>query len=334
MRIGIPRALLFYAYYPAWSTFFHALGHETVVSRETTKGTLDRGVRLAVEETCLPVKVFYGHCAELLDEGVDRVFVPRLVSVDPRSYICPKFMGLPDMMRHALPGRDVVLDVNVDLRSKPRRSLWRAAVDLGRQLGASEGRVAIALARSTIALSRFEREAVTRQLDPCALLAGDSVRRPNTNSGAGGASRPRLGILGHPYNLYDSFINMNLQRTLATAGFDVITPEMVSRTVVERRAKSLPKDLFWTFGRRVYGAAEEWLATGKVAGLVHLVSFGCGPDSLVGELVQRRARHLGETPFLLLTVDEHTGPAGVITRLEAFADMIGYRASGQLGGGL
>jgi predicted nucleotide-binding protein (sugar kinase/HSP70/actin superfamily) len=121
---------------------------------------------------------------------------------------------------------------------------------------------------------------------------------------------------------------------LSTAGFDVVTPEMVPRTVVERRAKTLPKDLFWTFGRRVYGAAEEWLATGAVAGLVHLVSFGCGPDSLVGELVQRRAKTYEDTPFLLLTVDEHTGPAGVLTRLEAFADMIGYRARGRLGGGI
>lgn len=59
-----------------------------------------------------------------------------------------------------------------------------------------------------------------------------------------------------------------------------------------------------------------------IDGIIYLACFGCGPDSLVGQIIQRRVR---KTPFMLVTVDEHTGEAGLVTRLEAFCDMIWRR---------
>ena len=52
-------------------------------------------------------------------------------------------------------------------------------------------------------------------------------------------------------------------------------------------------------------------------------SFGCGPDSLMIERITRRSKQFNK-PLLNLTIDEHTGEAGFITRLEAFVDML-YR---------
>jgi len=37
MKVGIPRALSYYAYYPFFVTFFKKLGIEVVVSDETTR---------------------------------------------------------------------------------------------------------------------------------------------------------------------------------------------------------------------------------------------------------------------------------------------------------
>ena len=52
-----------------------------------------------------------------------------------------------------------------------------------------------------------------------------------------------------------------------------------------------------------------------------LTAFGCGPDSLMVERITRYAKRL-KKPLLNLTVDEHTGEAGFITRIEAFTDML------------
>ena len=63
-----------------------------------------------------------------------------------------------------------------------------------------------------------------------------------------------------------------------------------------------------------------------VNGMIHVAAFGCGPD-LRPENFERRARAAG-MPFLNLTLDEHTGEAGIITRLEAFLDMVRWKTAG------
>ncbi len=59
-------------------------------------------------------------------------------------------------------------------------------------------------------------------------------------------------------------------------------------------------------------------------GVIGIMTFGCGPDSLMMDMVRRQAGKLGGTPFMCLTLEEHTAEAGMVTRLEAFTDMI-YR---------
>jgi len=54
------------------------------------------------------------------------------------------------------------------------------------------------------------------------------------------------------------------------------------------------------------------------------MAFGCGPDSLMMDMVHRQAAKLRNATFMNLTLDEHTAETGIITRLEAFLDMI-YR---------
>jgi predicted nucleotide-binding protein (sugar kinase/HSP70/actin superfamily) len=42
-------------------------------------------------------------------------------------------------------------------------------------------------------------------------------------------------------------------------------------------------------------------------------------------MVRRQATKLKTTPFMSLTLEEHTAEVGVVTRLEAFLDMIHRR---------
>jgi predicted nucleotide-binding protein (sugar kinase/HSP70/actin superfamily) len=55
------------------------------------------------------------------------------------------------------------------------------------------------------------------------------------------------------------------------------------------------------------------------------MSFGCGIDAFMCDLAGRRIKQLSGLPFIVLTLDEHSGQAGMDTRLEAFIDMIRLR---------
>ncbi|MCL4515127.1 MAG: acyl-CoA dehydratase activase-related protein [Firmicutes bacterium] len=343
-KVGIPRALVYYNYFPWWRGFFEALEAEVVVSGETTKQTLDHGVRLAVDEACLPVKVFFGHVLELSRQKVDFIFVPRIVSVERKAFICPKFMGLPDMVRNAIPDLPSLIDVTVDLRHRPKRRLWKAARQVGRQLGASPFRVIRAVFGAQKRQRVFQDLLVKQLTPPEALAAMEGKSRPEGSGKAlsgkaaenrdnwlpqeyPGAKRLKVAVLGHSYNIYDQLASQNVIRRLREMGVQVVTADMLPAPLIRAGNQKLAKPLFWTFGKKIAGAAFHWLGNGGVDGIVHLVSFGCGPDSMVGELVQREAWRGKTTPFMLLTLDEHTGESGIVTRLEAFVDMLRHRMS-------
>ncbi|MGE5265348.1 MAG: hypothetical protein ACM3S0_18370, partial [Acidobacteriota bacterium] len=64
----------------------------------------------------------------------------------------------------------------------------------------------------------------------------------------------------------------------------------------------------------------------QIAGLIAVMAFTCGPDSAMVETMTRRA-HALQRPFMSLVLDEHGGATGMITRLEAFVDMLGRQPS-------
>ncbi len=325
MRVGIPRALYYYDYYPLWATFFTCLGAEVVTSRSTSKQTLDSGAKAAVDEACLPVKVFYGHVLELAPE-VDMIFLPRLVSVEPRTYTCPKILGLPDMIRQNINPLPRLIDVCVNLRVK-QREIYRVVYEVGSLF--SRNPVVIWRAyREGLGRLRHYRSLLREGLSPSEAMERISNRESSMNQHAAGEQTPslRVALLGHPYNIYDRQISFDLLRRLRGWGVEVVTPEMVPEAAREREMERLPKDLFWSPGRRVLGSGLHFINNGGVNGIVQVVSFGCGPDSMVGEILEREARRRKTVPFLTLFMDEHTGEAGVVTRLEAFMDMVKRRA--------
>ncbi len=114
IKVGIPRALFYYQYYPMWETFFEELGAEVVVSSPTTQTMLSAGSSRVVADTCLPVKVFLGHVLSLV-EKCDYIFIPAIRSVQKKAYSCSKFLGLPDMTKAVIPELPSILDMDIDI---------------------------------------------------------------------------------------------------------------------------------------------------------------------------------------------------------------------------
>ena len=79
--IGFPRGLLFYEYYPLWNSFFTRAGFSVVPSKQTTRQLIEQGMSHVTVETCLPVKVYCGHVLDLIEKGIDSIFVPGHVNI-------------------------------------------------------------------------------------------------------------------------------------------------------------------------------------------------------------------------------------------------------------
>lgn len=317
VRIGIPRTLWYFSYAPFWDRFFSALGARVVVSAPTTRSTLDAGVTTCVSEACLPIKAYFGHVMELA-ERVDYIFLPRLICLHEDRIYCPKFLGLPDMIRHAGMHLPKLLEVRLDRRKGP---LWliRACLELGRHLGAGRGPVFRAFLSA-----RKEQAAYERRLRDGALPVG---ARPPRRKAPAGQDRPvSVALLGYPYLIYDDYLNLGLVEKLQAMGVRWRAVESVTGSALNRQKRAFPKRPFWHYSDMVARAGYHFIGPGaaEVEGVIHVTAFACGPDAMVDKILELEAEKQ-RRPYLNITLDEQSGEAGYITRLEAFVDMLRRR---------
>lgn len=316
-KVGIPRSLFYYQYFPLWKTFFEELGAEITVSDFTTKQILDDGVKSCVDEACLPVKLFHGHVKNLKDR-VDYLFIPRFTSVSKNEYICPKFGGLPDMVKHTIGDLPEIISTEVNLR-KSKSMAVKAAMEVGRYFSSDRSEIKRAYNKALKSYNDFKE-----QLRKGVLISDIMGSRKKPLERASGDVL-NIVVIGHVYNLYDSFINMDLIHKLRSRNARITTIEMVDESIINEKSRLLSKRLFWYFGRKAVGASLHLLEREDIDGIVYLMTFGCGVDSFVCDLVERRVRQRGDIPFTVITLDEHSGEAGMNTRIEAFIDMIRWR---------
>jgi predicted nucleotide-binding protein (sugar kinase/HSP70/actin superfamily) len=320
IRVGIPRALLYYQYYPGWKTFFEDLDVHVVVSQPTNKAMLDSGVSRAVADTCLPVKILFGHVLSLVDK-CDYVFVPAISSLGERTYNCSKIIGLPNMARALIPECPAILDPVINVEDA-RRNLYRNIYKLGRHFTSNPFKLRRAVLegwKSNLAYrDRMSDEGITP------IQAIEGIGKESRQHEAGSNSSPlRIAVIGHPYVIYDEYINHRIIARLQSRRAKVFTPEMVSQEALNAAARRLAGAPHWSFESDIIGAGEYYLEA-KVGGLINISVFGCGPDSMMIQFVQHRAEELG-IPFLPLSLDEHSSEGGLLTRLEAFLDMVKRR---------
>lgn len=321
MKIGIPRALFFYYCYPFWKAFFKNLGQEIILSMPTNKNIAKAGIELAVDDACLPVKVFYGHVYELKNK-VDILFIPRIVSIEPKKYICPKFLGLPDMIKVNIEGLPDIIDTPLNLYNGKLQILDHI-FSIGKTLGKTKSEVILAYYKALKHFNSYKNNIRKKNILPSDLLNDEKDFEDNNK-----IKKFKILLLGHPYIMYDNFISMNIIQKLKKNNVELITYEMVRNEDIKKGASNLSKkELFWTLGKNIIGSAFYFLDHKQkyIDGIIHIASFGCGPDSLVGELLENNVRKKYDIPFLYLNLDEQSGEAGFNTRLEAFLDILERR---------
>ncbi len=319
LKIGIPQSLFYYDYLPLWKEFFSELGAEVIVSSRTNKSILNHGVSNCVDEACLPVKVYHGHVIDLRDK-VDYIFMPKIISTHKREYGCPKYLGLPEMVQNSVSNLPPCIDVNVNL-IKSNSGLMDAVIETGKYITPNISKIKKAY---KVAAKHYENY---KRLINKGVIPIEAIKSYNNAAKAIGPvnnNGPIFMLVGHPYNLYDEYINMNLIKKLWSYGVRIVTSEMIDTEKVDFYSDKLPKRMFWSYGKRIIGSSFYMINENEVDGIIYVSSFGCGVDSILIDLVQREAREKG-IPFTLLTIDEHTGEAGINTRIEAFMDMINRR---------
>lgn len=320
MKIGIPKALLYYYYYPLWKVLFEELGFEVVTTKNTTKELIDRGIKVSVSDICVPIKIFNGHVLELLDQDIDYIFVPRMMNIRKGEFFCPKFMGLPDIVRHSLTDiKDRLLSPNISSNSDDISDI-KNYLPMCSILGVSAYKMKSALKKAKLSWIEYRRLSIKGYTAKEVLDAMESGIDIKKEPKAGFLN---IGLMAYVYNLYDEFISMGIVDRLRERNINIQTFEMFNENILDNQLKGMNKILFWTFSNKLLAVGYKFLKDVSVDGIIHITAFGCGPDSLIGKVMELESIDY-KKPFMTIRVDEHTGENHLQTRVEAFIDMI-YR---------
>jgi predicted nucleotide-binding protein (sugar kinase/HSP70/actin superfamily) len=100
-----------------------------------------------------------------------------------------------------------------------------------------------------------------------------------------------------------------------------------NRSEAQARAEEVSRYLARDVGGFALPSVKEAVTFVRegIDGLIHLAPFNCSPESVAVSVLPRMARD-HDVPLLALSWDEHSGEAGLNTRLEAFVDLLERRA--------
>ena len=338
--------------------FFRALGLEPVTPPFPSRRTLDLGVKYCPEMTCAPCKILFGNYYQGLELGADQLllfggpdtcrlgylarpqaerlhdagfhFAPHTLSLRgiaadilrvARELADPSPLELVEAARTLLASLSLVDQIEKDaLRLRPRELERGAATRLRAE--------ALAAARACRGRSEIQdrRETI---LAPLHAAPRDHGRRVL-----------RIGLLGDAYSISEPFFNLNLDQRLGYMGVEVerwfwmskslslpILERVRNRSEVQTREEEVGRYLSHDVGGFALPSMKEAVAFVRegIDGLIHLAPFNCTPEIVAVSVLPRLARDY-DVPLLTLSIDEHSGEAGLITRLEAFVDLLERRA--------
>ena len=317
--IGVPRAISYFSNYPFYYGYFTALGLDIVLSDRTTSGIISEGAKYVVSDTCLPIKVFVGHVINLLNKGCENIFVPSLQASAYKINNCSKIRGLPEIIRNVI--NQPINIIDSEINKTEGISFKDFCLDIAHKFNIyDENTITNAIEKGWKVYNNFHKLALSGYQFEEALnsaISENIVYKPSVK-----AVKPlSVVIMAHGYNLFDERISLRLIKKLEKMGVQVYTSLNVSREDALESIKALGEIQYWANELELTGTAAYYMLKNNIDGIIALSAFGCGPDSLMVEEIQYHAKERS-MPIIHLNIDEHTGEAGFVTRIEAFVDML------------
>jgi len=303
--VGIPLALHSLEWGIFWAHVFAELDFDVMLSPRTNSQLVLGGVECMTAETCFPVKVFHGH-VRYLSERADYLFLPNVINMpttaeDDSGFFCPLVMSSQYMVRAALNIPDSrLIRPTLYLKEGPEHLTEPIHRSMPSRLRSGRLRLEAAVHKA------WERQRAFRE---------KLLRRGREIIEETPTDEPLWIITGRPYNLHDERLNLQLGRHLSKLGIRALPMDFLD--VDSEDLSDFPR-MYWGLGTKILKTAKRIARTPNWYG-VHLTNFSCGADSFLEHFY----RHiLAEKPYLILELDEHSAIAGLLTRIEAYRNVV------------
>ncbi len=302
--VGMQRSLYTLQTGVLWAHFFDKLGFRLVLSPPTNSHIASAGIESMTAETCFPVKVSHGHVKQLVGKTA-YLFLPSIITMptptdEETGFYCPLVQSNPHMIRAALGiDRKDILNPVLHLKHDLSTLALEMAEQMSEKLGKSRRQIRKALEYAQQRQNQFLTELHKK---------GKEVLEAHA------AGKPLAVVTGRPYNLYDERLNLRLGQNLSKIGMAALPMDFLDVSSVD--LSDFP-NMYWGLGAQILRTAKFIKSCSNTFGL-HMTNFSCGADSFVEHFYRYI---MGDKPYLILELDEHSAVAGMTTRLEAFRNV-------------
>lgn len=353
MRIAMPHMGNLYI---PFRSLFQRLGVDFIVPPASNQHTLSLGVRYSPEGMCLPFKMTLGNLIEAAELGADTLLMPAGSGICRLGYyakaqepvlrelgynaeiVCVgfserKLLGLFQVIKrlsNGAPWSKIISAFRFGLAKLNALDRIERVVQKVRPVETVKGTANTLFGRAVKAIDRADDYGALKKAQSDYI--GQLGQVPVIEH-----ARPLIvGIVGEFYVLLEPFSNLDVERELGRLGVEVRRTTFVSEWT---RFSLFLNPLGMNEKARIHRAArpylkrdiggDGWESVGEKVlhardydGLVHLAPLTCMPEIVAQNIMPQTRENI---PVLTIFCDEQMGKSGMLTRLEAFVDLLEHR---------
>ena len=350
MRVGMPH--MGNLYIPV-RAMFGRLGVEFVTPPLTNQHTLSLGVKHSPEGLCIPFKLTLGNLLEVAEMGADTLIVPAGYGTCRLGYYArtqekilreqgydiemvqlgvseQKFIGLLRIVKklaNNAPWPKIISAFRFGLKKLNAIDNLEKAVQKVRPLELVKGTANQLFYRALEDIDKADDYRTLKKAQSDCFKQLDEVARDPD------AWPLVVGVTGEFFVVLETFSNFDIESELGKMGVEVrrttymsdwtkfslfLNPlgvdekDRIHKAAMPYLKRDIGGDGWESIGEKV-------LHSGEYDGLVHLAHFTCLPE-IIAQNIMPTTRE--EMPVLTIICDEQMTKTGILTRLEAFVDLL------------
>ncbi|HUV55679.1 MAG TPA: hypothetical protein VMV84_00450 [Dehalococcoidales bacterium] len=353
MRVSIPHMGNLYIPLKA---LFQRLGIDYIVPPLNNRRTLSLGVRYSPEGLCIPFKLTLGNLIEAAELGADTLIMPGGFGICRLG----SYAATQEQILHDLGYNAQVLQIGLSERKLlgflelfkrlSNNAPWTKIISAFR-FGLAKLNALDRIERLVQKVRPIERaRGIANKLYVKAIKAIDDadsydalkrvqvdyIDQLNEIARDNGVKPLIVGITGEFYVLLEPFSNLDVESELGKLGVEVRRATFISewtkftmflnplglneKAKIHRAAlpylkRDVGGDGWESVGEKVFHAKEY-------DGLIHLAPFTCMPEIVAQNIMSSTRENI---PVLTILCDEQIAKPGMLTRLEAFVDLLERR---------
>ncbi len=350
MRIAIPHLGNLYI---ALEALFQRLDVEYIAPPPVTQRTLSLAVKHSPEGLCIPFKLTLGNLIEVAELGADTLVMPggygtcrlgyyariqeqilhdmgyniEMVQMGVSEQKLIGLLGIIKRLANDAPWTKILTAFRFGIKKLNALDRIERIVQKVRAVEMVKGTANRLYASAIEAIKEADNSHTMKKVE------ADYTRLLNQVARDSEANPLIVGVTGEFYVLLEPFSNLDVESELGKLGVEVrrttftsewtkftmfLNPlgvdekERIHRAALPYLKRDIGGDGWESIGEKV-------LHSGEYDGLVHLAPFTCMPEIIAQNIMPKTKENI---PVLTIICDEQITKTGMLTRLEAFVDLL------------